>query len=421
MKVKVRSLMVLATLVVVGIFLGASHASAASAATLHPLIPGGIPSNNVNGAFSFVMSRASIDTATSSAIASTSGASSFIASDYVAVGFTNGAPAGSANTGISGNGALVPTGDTAHCNLQSRMFVIKNVKKGGMVFFCTSCGNIRVFVHRPVPFNKFVAGTVVRVNQTFHRSFTHTCPSGETVNITVTSWVYGLITAKTWGEVQGKLSIKIKAAIKLKMNQTIKVKCFGIPTTTVNFGKKWLNSAGQDITNSKSGESVPVVVGVFDVDAQGNSKQVGNTISTTIHPGTFTVKQITVKKDQWLYACVPQEFETSKNVDPADDNGNPNPNSRCKWQHVTNPGASVTIVFTNREKAAAPPPPPCNCQPTPTPPTPTPPPPTPAPKDPAKSPAPSPDPAHPSPAPGAPAPNPAPIDGSGPNPLPDPS
>jgi hypothetical protein len=222
-----RNLRMLFALALVGAICAGLPAFAnAAPGTLHAFIPGGISGTNPQADLSTVLSRASVDANTAQGLARTGGSSTFVESAYSAVGYASGAP-GSANSGISNVGTVVPTADTKECNAHSRMFVIKDSRTGGLIYICVKCGNIRLHVQHPVRPHPFAKGTVLKVSKTFTHTFTEYClPNKQSpVVVTVTTWVHGLVRAATWGSVIGRLNDRINASFLPKINQTVKVKC----------------------------------------------------------------------------------------------------------------------------------------------------------------------------------------------------
>jgi hypothetical protein len=203
----------------------------ARASTLGPVVPGGLPADNATRARSIFLGRANNDPGLAAKMASMSGASSFNASDFRALGYHNGAP-GSANSGIDGGGSVQSSQDTPECNAHSKMLVLINIKTQVKVFVCTHCANPRLFVARPPAFHRFVKQTVLLFHRTATKSFRFVCPSGQAITVPVTVTITGKLKGKVWGKIMGTLNARLKVAFKAQVKITARVKCAAMPVAT---------------------------------------------------------------------------------------------------------------------------------------------------------------------------------------------
>ncbi len=251
--------------------------SFASSSALHPVIPGGIPSNNAGKAAKIVLQRASYDPNLAMHIAQETGASTFNAGDYVAAGYQHGAP-GTVNAGESNTGVIVATADTAECNVHSKMLRIKNTATGEVVLFCVGCGNIRLHVSHPVRPHPFTWGTTLRFKWVVNKQFVKTCPdSTQQVTVYVNVTVKGFIRVRTWGRavriVKHRISVKVHHSINIK----IKISCSSTPTSmsavmnsiqeVYNDGELYPNLSG--MLNSPVGDTISCALSVVNETKDG--------------------------------------------------------------------------------------------------------------------------------------------------------
>jgi hypothetical protein len=158
----------------------APTASAATASTLGPVVPGGISATND----------------------------------------TKGAPA-SANSGISPSGSVTTSQDTANCNKHSRMLVLIHVVTQVKVYVCTKCANPRMFTTRPPAFHSFSRSTVLAYYKTVTKKLTMVCrSSGQKITAPITVTIKGKLKGRVWGKLMGLL----KARLKVAFNAAVKIK-----------------------------------------------------------------------------------------------------------------------------------------------------------------------------------------------------
>lgn len=358
-----------AILVVTGLFLGVSHANAA----VGPLIPGGLPTHNKAAALQKLMGRAAYDRYLQQTMARSTGAKSFKADDYQAVGYTNGAPKGTVNSAVDiGNGQVVTAQDTINCNKKSRMLEIRNKVTKAVMYVCTKCANPRIYSTRPAPKRKFVLKTALNVNKVISRIYTRTCPgTGERVLVRASSRIKGVIRGSAWGKVQGSLAARINVAFKGNLTQKVSIQCRGALLTKINFTKYLFDSSGKDISSSHTGDTFQVYLGIYDKQSDGSFQQSHPTMRVKMHPGTTQSISHYIRKGEGLYACVDPRDEDANNTVVANAQGNPDPKFGCLWV-VYNGKGDVNYVFYNRQKPPKTVPPPSSPPPT-TPPPPTPP------------------------------------------------
>ncbi|MGC1177323.1 MAG: hypothetical protein WA843_04595 [Candidatus Saccharimonadales bacterium] len=214
-----KPMLVLVALVVAMFFCVAG--TSAQASSLHSVVPGGLSKSNATQAWSTLRSRAQDDPGLASKLAQQAGATSFNAKDFKPSGYSNGAPAGSTNSGVGDNGGVSSAQDTKDCNIHSRMLVLINLQTQVRVYVCTNCSNPRLYHMAPPAFHRFSKGTVLRYHKVVTKKF-KVC--GKQI-ITVTVNISGVLRARTWGKVSGLLSAKVAAAFKAQLAIKVKATC----------------------------------------------------------------------------------------------------------------------------------------------------------------------------------------------------
>jgi hypothetical protein len=207
----------------------------AASGTLHPFIPGGLPTNNVGAAWNMIQSRAAADPSFAAALASNAGDSIYSSANFKPLGYHNGAP-GTVNSGATDEGTVSKSQDTKECSTTSKMVVLLNVHTQTKVYVCTACSNPRIYSVHPAPFHPFSKGTVVRYNRTFSKLVLYTCASGQKVSVMVTTWIHGKLYARTWGQANGTINARLSASFQANANQTITLKCGAPPKKPVPCG-----------------------------------------------------------------------------------------------------------------------------------------------------------------------------------------
>lgn len=209
------------------ILMGMTFVGSVSAApgTLHRPFPQGIDPNNAGKAFNQIMQRATADPSYAGQLASSAGASGFVAGDWRADGY--GRVTGGVNSGVTAAGSTVATRDTVTCRKGARAFKVRNIKTGKTVEICVGCGNPRLQQPpRSLPTHRWAKGTVLKLNKKLTINKTIVCPAtGQQVKATATFWVRGRITGRTWGIVQGRMQAKLRVATNLKLQGILKLKC----------------------------------------------------------------------------------------------------------------------------------------------------------------------------------------------------
>ena len=207
-----RVLVVLAS--VVGAIMFANVHAAFAAGPLHPVIPGGLPTNNINQAVSQIKTRASFDPSFAATLAHNAGAANYVADQYRPYGYSMGAPH-TVNTGSDTSGNIQNSRDTKECNAKtSTMAVMINIVTQIKVYVCTACSNPRIYSSRPAPkrvWAPFSRGTFVKYHKTKSQKVSIVCPSGQKVTATVTATINGVLHAKVYGKVSGILEARLKA------------------------------------------------------------------------------------------------------------------------------------------------------------------------------------------------------------------
>jgi len=219
------------------LFAGSALASTTShsqsqAASLYRPFPEGIDQYNAQTALSQVMSRASWDDQYGRTIAQQTGAASFDSAQYSTLGYASRAPAGTTNSGLSGSGYVVPVADHGGSQFV-KVLLVMNIVTKQTVSIMVRCGNPRLhpFV-KVLPWKPFSKGTIVYVNRSVSKPVSITCPSGQTVSGTITATVKGTIRARTWGQVQGNLNLKLQQAVDLQVKVFATLKCGAAPPVT---------------------------------------------------------------------------------------------------------------------------------------------------------------------------------------------
>jgi hypothetical protein len=198
----------------------AGLASAALASSLSDVVPGGLPKNNAKAALQVVLSRANNDPNLGVIIAQQLGMPSFNASQLVAVGYSNGAPTGSVNTGESGSGQLTNTADTSTCNSHSKMLVVMAKSTHTKLFICTGCSNLRLFHQPPPAWHPFNKSTSLNVNRMFTKRQL-ICGIWVTLKVHLREVIH----AQTWGKVMGELQLQLKQSYKIQLQIATQANC----------------------------------------------------------------------------------------------------------------------------------------------------------------------------------------------------
>lgn len=204
-----------------------------AAAALSPAVPEGLPTNNASKAGQVVMDRADEDPSYGSTLAKNSGANAYNPADYKPVGYSNGAPAGTVNSGVADSGSVQKAQDTKHCNKKSKMLVMLNVRTERKLYICTGCANPRIYSARPAPFRSFSKGTTVNYRKTATQDFKLPCQNtGQPVVVTVTTTVKGKLKGRVWGKLSGTIKARLKASFNGKITNLVKIKCGEVPPGT---------------------------------------------------------------------------------------------------------------------------------------------------------------------------------------------
>ena len=209
----------------------AGNAMAATRQANHDLIPGGVSKTNAKAAWSKINSRAFVDPSMRKALASTANVTSYNPSDYRVVGYGH-ASAGTANSAVLNNGAVVPASDSPRCHVGAQVLIVVNKVTGAKLEVCTACGNPRLRrVVQRIPKRPWALGTVIHFKRHVVKAIQPlTCPSGDKVTGSLDVWVKGTVRARTWGQVQGAMNAKQKLTVNLAIKAQVKLKCKAAPS-----------------------------------------------------------------------------------------------------------------------------------------------------------------------------------------------
>jgi hypothetical protein len=241
------------------------HVDMMQASSLYRPFPEGINPNNANQALSQVMSRASWDSQYAQVIMQQTGDSSFDSSHYTTLGYSAHAPAGTTNSALTGSGTVVPVTD--HDGSQSvKVLLVMNIVTKQTVAIMVRCGNPRLHPFtKPIPWKPFQKGTLIHVNRQVSKPVSIKCPSGQEVTGTVTATVRGVVSARTWGKVQGSLNLRLQQSVNLQVKVLASLKCGAAPVQPPAKGACSLNGVPQ-----------PSVPSGYVVDVAGNCVQQTN-------------------------------------------------------------------------------------------------------------------------------------------------
>ncbi len=199
-----------------------AHA-AISTSPLHPVLPGGLTQSNPVVAQAQLMSRATVDPKLGQRLAHSTGAASFNPADYRAIGYGK---ATGTNTGVDNQGNFVAARDTSRCHRGAKVLILLNIRTQGQAEICTGCANPRIrAIIAHLPQRPWAVGTVMAFHRYVTKPVSIRCPSGQKVFGQLKVSVNGVIRANSWGELQGKMSVKIRAQVRAAISAQVTLRC----------------------------------------------------------------------------------------------------------------------------------------------------------------------------------------------------
>ncbi len=219
--------------VVVGAFVFASSALAASPSLYRPFT-NGIDQNNAAHAWQQVSGRAAWDSQYGSTIAQQTGSVTYVADQYMPVGYRYGMP-GTTNSALSGAGTIVPLQDHAGSG-SVKVLVVMNIVTSKTIAFMVRCGNPRLHKNAyvaPLPWKRFARGTVLRIHRNISKPVQIVCPSGQKVSGALNVVFNGIVRGSTWGKVQGSLTEHLRVGLKAQLRAWVTLKCGAPPAVNI--------------------------------------------------------------------------------------------------------------------------------------------------------------------------------------------
>ena len=226
-----RKHLLLILTMVVGTFFGIAGMASAN----QRFLPSGIDSVSPSKAKSEVLDYAELNDDYARLLASQTGASDFNRADYRSRGFSK-AKANTFNTSLTGSGGIAESKGA----VGTKTLVLVNIRTGKTVQIMVRCANIRTKkggtkcnCSKPVAVHKV---NRILVNKKFTKIVTRTCPSGQSITITINGRVRGWVRGTLTGKVVGSAKLYLSQQVNLQVTAQISIKCGTAPVAPPTAG-----------------------------------------------------------------------------------------------------------------------------------------------------------------------------------------